>query len=81
MNIKMLKLQGWESKFQEQITADYHKEQLLSETQRIPDAVISIANALFSAFLGMVIFATYVYSGNVMNVSTTLLANMMIDRI
>ena len=42
---------------------------------------MSIANALFSAFLGMVIFATYVYSGNVMSVSTTVLANMMIDRI
>ena len=40
-----------------------------------------MVDQLFNAFLGMAIFATYVYSGNVMSVSKTVLANMMINRI
>ncbi len=32
MNIKTLKLYGWEDKFQEQITKDYTEEQELQET-------------------------------------------------
>ena len=70
----MLKLQGWETRFQEQITKDYENEQLLNETQLIPDALRSMTNTLFNALLGIVICATYVYSGNVMSVSTTVLA-------
>lgn len=48
MNIKMLKLYGWEDKFQQKITDDYSKEQALQETQRIPNAVVSIVNSLFN---------------------------------
>ena len=81
MNIKMLKLQGWETRFQEQITKDYENEQLLNETQLIPDALRSMTNTLFNALLGIVICATYVYSGNVMSVSTTVLAQVMISKI
>lgn len=52
---------------------------LLQETQRVPDAIVSISNQLFNAFFPLAIFATYVYAGNVMTVSTTLLATKMVD--
>ena len=48
MNIKMLKLYGWEEKFSEQITSDFKKEQKLQETQRIPNAIEQFVAALMN---------------------------------
>ena len=81
MNIKLLKLQGWEDKFQQEITKDYHNEQLLMETRRWPNFIVNLANSMFNLLLSMSIFATYVYLGNTMSVSTTTLATIMINRI
>ena len=44
MNIKMLKLYGWEERFSKKITDDYIQEYIESESMRIPNAIESIVN-------------------------------------
>ena len=77
----MLKLYGWEERFSKKITDDYIQEYIESESMRIPNAIESIVNQMCNQLMPLAIFATYVYLGNTMSVSTTVLATMMINRI
>ena len=43
--------------------------------------MVKVLNQLFAAFLPLVVFATYIYHGNTINVSTTLLATSMLNRV
>lgn len=48
---------------------------------RIPNAIESIVNQMCNQLMPLAIFATYVYLGNTMSVSSTVLATLMINRI
>ena len=74
MNIKMLKLYGWEGKFSEQITTDFIHEQKERENLRIPNLIESIVGSMVDQLMPLAIFATYVSLGNAMSVSSTVLA-------
>jgi len=53
----------------------------LSEMMRIPNAIEQVVGSLVDQLMPLAIFATYVWLGNTMSVSSTVLARLMINRV
>jgi ABC-type bacteriocin/lantibiotic exporter with double-glycine peptidase domain len=80
-NIKMLKLYCWEEKFQNRITDDYYEEMILQDSNRMRQNFLNIYSTLSTASMPIIVFATYIYSGNTMTLATVAMADMMIKKI
>ena len=80
-NIKGVKLQGWENKFLDKIEAIYQEELELEDKALYRDKFYELLQGFMMHFMPLLVYGLYVYNGNVLNLSSMAMANLMMVRI
>ena len=79
-NAKMLKLQGWEQKFQSSVTSLYSEEIDLARRQENFNRIVDFIPNFLEKILPVIMFCTYVYFGNQITMAKIVLCEVMIRR-
>ena len=80
-NIKGVKLQGWENKFIDKIEAIYQEELELEDKTLYRDKCYELEQGFMMQFMPLLVYGLYVYEGNILNLSSMAMANLMMGHI
>ena len=80
-NIKGIKLYGWETKLLDRIEKVYQEEVALEDQTLVRNKIYDFFSGSLTVFVPVILFGFYVKNGNILDLSSIAVVNMMIGKI